>query len=161
MQSPTVPRRDVLRGAAAFTAASYSRIRGANDKVRLGVIGTGDRGRHDMTQFQLTGQVDVTAVCDIYSAQIDQARQKAPDARNFTDHRKLLEYRELDVVLVATPDHWHAETAIDALTAGKDVYVEKPLSLTLEEGPRIVKAARVNDRICQVGMQQRSGKHYL
>ena len=64
-------------------------------------------------------------------------------------------------MLIATPDHWHAQTAIDALNAGKDVYVEKPLTLTIEEGPQIVKAARVNDRICQVGMQQRSGDHYL
>jgi predicted dehydrogenase len=65
------------------------------------------------------------------------------------------------VALIGTPDHWHAPIAIDALNAGKDVYVEKPLTRTIEEGPRMVKAARVNDRICQVGMQQRSGKHYL
>jgi len=65
------------------------------------------------------------------------------------------------VVLIGVPDHWHSTIAIDALNAGKDVYVEKPLTLTIEEGPRIVKAARVNERICQVGMQQRSGKHYL
>ena len=156
-----LPRRQLLRGAAVLTAASYSRILGANDRVRLGLIGSGDRGRFVMGQFQQTGQVDVTAVCDTYGEMIDRARQKAPDARNFTDHRKLLEMKELDVALIATPDHWHAECTIDALNAGKDVYVEKPLSLTIEEGPRIVKAARVNNRICQVGMQQRSGKHYL
>jgi predicted dehydrogenase len=67
----------------------------------------------------------------------------------------------IDACLIATPDHWHATTAIDALNAGKDVYVEKPLTLKIEEGPEIVKAARVNNRICQVGMQQRSGQHYL
>ena len=93
--------------------------------------------------------------------QIDPAKQQAPNAKTFTDHRKLLETKELDAVLIATPDHWHATCAIDALNAGKDVYVEKPLTRTIEEGPPIVKAARVNDRICQVGMQQRSGKHYL
>jgi predicted dehydrogenase len=69
--------------------------------------------------------------------------------------------KELNAVLIATPDHWHSRIAIDALNAGKDVYVEKPLTRTIDEGPNIVKAARVNDRVCQVGMQQRSGKHYL
>lgn len=156
-----VDRRDFLKGSAALSAASYSRVMGANRKIYLGVIGCGDRGLHDMSQFQKNSDVEVTALCDIYGAQIDKGRQKAPQARDFKDHRKLLETRELDAVLIATPDHWHAEIAIDALNAGKDVYVEKPLSLTIEEGPRVVKAARVQERICQVGMQQRSGKHYI
>jgi predicted dehydrogenase len=154
-------RRDLLRGAGALTALSYSRVLGANDKIQLGVVGCGERGRHDMSQFQENPSVDVTAVCDIYGEQIDKARQKATHAKNFTDHRKLLEMKEIDAVLVATPDHWHAPVAIDALNSGRDVYVEKPLTLKIEEGPPIVKAARVNERICQVGMQQRSGIHYL
>ena len=154
-------RREFLRGAALLTAASYSRVLGANDKIRLGVIGCGSRGLHDMSQFQMNSFVDVVAVCDIYGQSIDQARQKAPNARNFGDHRKLLEMKDVDAVLIATPDHWHTATTIDALNAGKDVYVEKPLTLNIEQGPRIVKAARVNERICQVGMQQRSGKHYI
>ena len=144
-----------------MTAASYSRVLGANDKIQLGVIGCGERGRHDMSQFMMVPTVNVAAVCDIYGQQIDQARQAATSAKNFTDHRKLLEMKEIDAVLIATPDHWHSRTAIDALRAGKDVYVEKPLTLKIEEGPPIVKAARENNRICQVGMQQRSGKHYL
>jgi len=156
-----IRRRDLLRGASAATALSYSRILGANDKVQLGVVGCGERGRHDMSQFQESPKVDVTAVCDIYGEQIDKARQKAPHAHNFTDHRKLLEMKEVDAVLIATPDHWHAAVAIDSLNSGRDVYVEKPLTLKIEEGPPIVKAARVNERICQVGMQQRSGVHYL
>ena len=151
----------VALGAAALTAASYSRVLGANDKIQLGVIGCGERGRHDMSQFMIVPAVNVTAVCDIYGEQIDKARQKATDAKNFSDHRKLLEMKEIDAVLIATPDHWHSRVAIDALRAGKDVYVEKPLTLKIEEGPPIVKAARENDRICQVGMQQRSGMHYL
>lgn len=165
MPESSSPRREFLQtvatGAAVISAASYGRILGANDRVRLGVIGSGDRGRHVMTQFLETGAVDVAALCDVYANQIDLAKQKAPNARSFRDHRQLLEMKEVDAVLIATPDHWHADTAIDALNAGKDVYVEKPLSLSIEEGPRIVKAARVNERICQVGMQQRSGKHYL
>src|SRR5579872_5401511 len=156
-----IRRRDLLRGASALTALSYSRARGANDKIQLGVIGCGERGRGDMSTFQMNPAVDVTAVCDIYGVQIDKALQKAPNARSFTDHRKLLDMKELDAVLIATPDHWHAAIAIDALNSGRDVYVEKPLTRTIEEGPPIVKAARVNDRVCQVGMQQRSGKHYL
>jgi predicted dehydrogenase len=114
-----------------------------------------------MGRFQTHKDVDVIAVCDIYGAKIDAAQQQAPHARKFSDHRKFLETKELDVALIAVPDHWHAMVAIDALNAGKDVYVEKPLTLKIEEGPPVVKAARVNERICQVGMQQRSGQHYL
>jgi predicted dehydrogenase len=114
-----------------------------------------------MGTFMNTGQVDVTAVCDVYGERIDRAQQKATKAQGFTDHRKLLGQKNVDAVLIATPDHWHTGCAIDALNAGKDVYVEKPLTLTIEEGPQIVKAARVNNRICQVGMQQRSGQIYL
>src|SRR6185295_19944334 len=84
-------RREILRGTAALTAASYSRVLGANDKIQLGVIGCGERGRHDMSQFMMVPTVDVVAVCDVYGQQIDKARQTATTAKNFTDHRKLLE----------------------------------------------------------------------
>lgn len=154
-------RRSLIRGAAAMSAASYMRVLGANDRVQLGLIGCGDRGEYVMTVFQNSKQVDVNAVCDIYGAKIDKVQQKATTAKGFNDHRKLLEAKNVDAVLIATPDHWHAGCAIDALNAGKDVYVEKPLTLTIDEGPPIVKAARVNNRICQVGMQQRSGENYL
>src|SRR5579883_2828397 len=159
-----IPRRGFLRGAStatAMTALSYSRVYGANERIQLGLIGAGERGRYDMSNFVKTGIVDVAAVCDVYAVQIDKARQVAPKAKSFTDHRKLLEQKDVDVALIGVPDHWHAAIAIDSLNAGKDVYVEKPLTLTIEEGPKIVKAARVNNRICQVGMQQRSGRHYL
>jgi predicted dehydrogenase len=158
-------RRDVLRTVAttatALAAASYQRVLGANERVQLGVIGPGDRGRHVMNLFIKTDRVQVGALCDVYAANIDRAKQAAPNAKTFSDHRKLLETKELDAVLIATPDHWHATCTIDALNAGKDVYVEKPLTLKIEEGPAIVKAARVNERVCQVGLQQRSGKHYI
>jgi predicted dehydrogenase len=154
-------RRDLFRGAGALTALSYSRIKGANDRILLGVIGCGDRGTHDTTQFQKNPDVSVVALCDIYAQHIENLRKRAPEAKGFADHRKLLEMKEINAVLIATPDHWHAACAIDALNAGKDVYIEKPLTLKNEEGPEIVKAARVNGRICQVGMQQRSGRHYI
>ena len=155
-------RRSLLRHAAlGWTAASYGRILGANDRIRLGLIGAGGRGRGVMKTFIKTGQVNVTAVCDVFAEHIDQAQGMAPGAKGFGDHRDLLAHAALDAVLIGTPDHWHTAIAIDALNAGKDVYVEKPLTLTIEEGPQIVKAGRVNNRICQVGMQQRSGKHYI
>jgi predicted dehydrogenase len=144
-----------------MTAASYSRILGANDRMNLGVIGTGERAQFDMSQFQLHKEVDVTALCDIYAVNLDKAQTKAPNSKTFKDHRKLLEMKEVDMVLIGTPDHWHAPIALDALNSGRDVYVEKPLTLKIEDGPPLVKAARVNNRICQVGMQQRSGAHYL
>ena len=161
MSNPDVPRRAFLRGVTAATALSYSRVFGANDRVQLGLIGCGERGRSDMGKFIKAGNTDVVALCDIYGAQTDRAKQDAANARSFTDHRALLALKDVDVALIAVPDHWHAATATDALNAGKDVYVEKPLTLKIEEGPIIVKAARLNNRICQVGMQQRSGKHYL
>jgi len=158
MPISAVPRRRAIQLGAAMTAASYSRVRGANERVQLGLIGCGGRGTGVMGTFMNTNQVDVTAVCDIYGERIDRAQQKATKAQGFTDHRKLLAAKNVDAVLIATPDHWHSGCAIDALNAGKDVYVEKPLTLTIEEGPPIVKAARVNNRICQVGMRQHSGQ---
>jgi len=165
---PDENRRDFLRtvsraassSALAMSAASYSRVMGANEAVQLGVIGAGDRGTHDMGLFQKTG-VRVNAVCDVFGEKIAAAQQKAPGAQGFADYRKLLDLKPLDAVLIATPDHWHTAIAIAALDSGRDVYVEKPLTRTIDEGPAIVKAARENNRVCQVGMQQRSAKHYL
>lgn len=160
----SISRRSVIQlggQAAAMTAASYSRIMGANDKVNLGLIGAGGRGAYVMSVFQKTNQVNVTGVTEVWAERRDKALSTAPGAKGFVDHRKMLELKELDAVLIATPDHWHAGITIDALRAGKDVYVEKPLTLKIEEGPEIVKAARINNRVCQVGMQQRSGAHYL
>ncbi|MGB7763332.1 MAG: Gfo/Idh/MocA family oxidoreductase [Bryobacteraceae bacterium] len=161
MPETSFPRRSFLRGVTAASALSYSRVYGANERMQLGLIGCGERGRYDMGNFIKTGAVEVTALCDIWGAQIDKAKQDAPNARAFSDHRALLDNKEIDLVLIGTPDHWHVPISIDALNAGKDVFVEKPLSLTIEEGPAVVKAARIDNRICQVGMQQRSGQHYI
>ena len=158
--STLIERRTLFRTAAAFTAASYSRIRGANEKVHLGLIGCGGRGRGVLRAFLRNPSVNATALCDVFSARIDEAAQIAPAAQGYKYHEKLLESKDLDAVLIATPDHWHAGTCIDAANAGKDIYCEKPLTLTIEEGPEIVKAVRLNARVCQVGMQQRSSQHY-
>ena len=155
-----ITRRNAGR-AVAVTALSYSRILGANDRIGLGVIGIGNRGTHDMGLFQKNPDVEVRAICDIYGVRIDRAQQAAPNAKAFRDHKQLLEVKEVDAVLIASPDHWHKDHAIDALQAGKDVYVEKPLCRTRHEAPHMVKAARATGRVCQVGVQQRSGRIYI
>ena len=164
MSDTTLPRREFIRtvgAATAATALSYSRILGANERLRMGLIGCGGRGVGNMGNFLKLGTVDFTALCDVYAENVERAKAVATGARTFVDYRQMLELTDLDAVMVATPDHWHMPMTIDALHAGKDVYVEKPLTLRNEEGPLIVKAARLTKRICQVGMQQRSGRHYL
>jgi predicted dehydrogenase len=161
MSEIDISRRAVLRGVAASTALSYSRVMGANERVQMGLIGCGGRGMGDLGNFVQLGSVDVVALCDVWETKMARGKQRFANAKTFTDHRKLLELKEVDAALIGVPDHWHAPITIDALNAGKDVYVEKPLTLRLEEGPPIVKAARINNRVCQVGMQQRSGTHYL
>jgi predicted dehydrogenase len=147
-------------GAAAVTAASQTRILGANERLSMGLIGCGNRAAQLQPYFQkLNGPL--TAVCDVWRTRAEKAQSLAPGSVIFDDHRKLLEMPGLDAVVIATSDHWHAAIAIDAMNAGKDVYVEKPLTRTIEEGPRIIEAAHVNNRICQVGAQQRSGSHYI
>ncbi len=159
--SNLINRRTLFNSAAAFTAVSYARILGANEKVNLGLIGCGGRGRSVLRTFLRNPNVNATALCDVFSARIDEAAQIATSAKSYKQHEKLLESKDVDAVAVATPDHWHAGICIDAANAGKDIYCEKPLTLRIEEGPKIVKAVRMNGRVCQVGMQQRSAKHFL
>lgn len=153
-------RRELIT-AAAMTTASYSQILGANDRMSVGLIGCGVRGHTDLQPVFQKLNGHFTAVCDLWRTRAERAAADAPGAKSFVDHRRLLELPGLDAVVVATSDHWHAQIAIDALNAGKDVYVEKPLTFKREEGPRIIEAARVNRRICQVGTQQRSATHYI
>jgi predicted dehydrogenase len=155
-----ITRRDILK-TAAVSALSYSRVMGASDRIGLGLIGAGGRGRAVMSKFQGNSEVEVRAVCDVYGSRIDEALAAAPGARPFGQHEKLLEMKEVDAVLIGSPDHWHKDHAVDAMNAGKDVYVEKPLCRTLDEAPMMVQAARRNSRICQVGVQQRSGPVYI
>jgi len=116
-----------------------------------------------MGKFLHNPEVRVVAVCDIWGDRTDEAAGKSNNTSvaKFADHRELLQKAETDVILVATPDHWHVPIALDAVDAGKDVYCEKPLTLKIEEGPAIVKAAREKKKVFQVGMQQRSGSTYL
>lgn len=155
-----ITRREAAKGAA-LTALSYSRVMGANDRIGLGVIGTGNRGTYVMSLFQKNPDLEVRALCDVYAARIDEAQQKAPGTKTFRAHEELLALKEVDAVLIGSPDHWHKTHAVDAMNAGKDVYVEKPMCRTREEAPQMVKAARINDRILQIGVQQRSGPIYI
>jgi predicted dehydrogenase len=155
-----ITRRDAAR-AAAVTALSYSRILGANDRIGLGLIGSGGRGTYVMSLFHKNGDVDVRALCDVYPARFKDALAVAPNAKTFGDHRKLLDSPGIDAVLIASPDHWHKDHAIDAMNAGKDVYSEKPMCRLREEAPLMLKTARATNRVHQVGLQQRSGEIYL
>jgi predicted dehydrogenase len=159
-----IARRELILAASsamAMPAFSYSRILGANDRIQVGIIGCGLRGQFVMTSFQKVPSVTVSALCDVWGVRVDEARQKAPGARCFQAHEQVLEMKDLAAVYIATPDHWHARIAIEAMQAGKDVYVEKPLGLTIEEGSEVVRTARVNGRICQVGTQRLSAPSFL
>lgn len=152
-------RRTLL--TAAITAASYKRIRGANDRVQVGIIGTGNRGGQVWSELLKVDDAQPVAACDVYEPHLEQALSLANgQAKGYRDFRKLLEHRPMDAVLIATPDHWHALQTIMACHAGLDVYVEKPLSLTVAEGRKMVEAARQHGRVVQTGSQQRSGPHY-
>lgn len=156
-------RRDFTRSALATgTVGALNRMRvlGANDRINIALIGCGDRGTAIWKKFLLNQDVNPVAVCDVYETFRNRAAATAPGLRTFGDFRQVLDLREVDAVVVATPDHWHALPTILACAAGKDVYVEKPLSLTVAEGRQMVRAARRHRRVVQTGSQQRSGPHY-
>lgn len=154
-----ITRRDFARGASLATALSYSRILGANDRIRMGFIGIGNRGDQVHDAFLEYGDSQTVAVCDLREDYMDFAAKKSrSDPKKYKDYKKLLEDKNVDAVAIATPDHWHALMFIDACNAGKDVYVEKPLSLTVFEGRKMVDAAHRTKRVTQVGIQRRSAK---
>ena len=145
---------------ASATALSGARILGANDRVNVGLIGCGGRGRGDANLLRQVSGVNVVAVCDVYEPHAEAAKAWAGSGcRSYGDFRKLLEQRDVDAVLVATPDHWHAAITVLACQAGKDVYVEKPLGHTIREGRKMVEAARRYNRVVQTGTQHRSAPH--
>jgi len=127
----------------------------------MGFIGVGEMGSADLADMIRTGHVDVVAIADPYQPHLDQALEKTNGkAQGFKDFRRILDNKEIDAVCIATPDHWHAIPMIMACEAGKDVYIEKPVSHTVHEGRRMVEAAARHNRIVQVGTQQRSGEHF-
>jgi predicted dehydrogenase len=155
---PTFVSRSVLGATKSGAAPS--------DRVRLGFIGVGNRGGQNLEEFlERKDLAEVVALCDVDSNYLANAVRKMKawtdrPVQTFGDYRKLLESKDIDAVVISTPDHWHALATIDACNAGKDVYCEKPLTLTIAEGQAMVAAARANKRIVQTGSQQRSDERF-
>ena len=146
-----------------FLYASGAAVAAPGDTINLGLIGCGARGRGvHIPGFLKYPGVRFTAVCDVNSKYLEQGRALAGGARvaAYSDYRKLLESKDVDAVVIATNQHWHALQTIDACRAGKDVYLEKPLGNPIGEGPYVIEAWRKSGRIVQVGTQQRSQEHY-
>ena len=143
--------------AAVTTAASADRVFGANQRVQLGLIGVGNRGDQVLSGFLEHSDCQIAAVCDLYQPYREYAASRI-DSRpeQFSDYRKMLDRKDLDAIVIATPDHWHALQMIHSCQAGKDVYVEKPASVFVNEGRAMVKAAQDHKRIVQVGIQRMS-----
>ena len=154
-------RRDFIKTAAIATAASYGRILGANDRIRIAGIGTGGRCQYLLSLLNKAGGNQIVGICDVYEPRRLEAREKvAPEAREFTDYRKVLEQADIDAVVIGAPDHWHVPMTIEAVKAGKDVYVEKPVTHRMEEGEPLLRAVTESKRVVQTGMQQRSWPHF-
>lgn len=149
------------RRAFVATAVSASRVLGSNDRVRLGIIGTGSRGKYLMGEANKAGGVQWVAVCDAWDQRrAEGATTAGTDVAQHGDYRRLLDRKDIDGVIVATWDNTHSAIAADACRAGKDVYVEKPMTSRPEQGAPLVRAVRETRRILQVGVQQRSTPHF-
>jgi predicted dehydrogenase len=174
---PSITRRSLLASAnlamasaatlkPSVSARSASRTLGANDRVNLGFIGVGGMGgghlRALTAQSEQTKDVQVVAVCDVYKIRKEKARDVARLSEQGVhhDYRDLLAREDVDAVIIATPDHWHAQMAIDAMAAGKDVYLQKPMTLTVDEARDTAEAAERYGRILQVGSQHLSDKRH-
>jgi len=148
-------------GASLAAATLSNRVLGANDRIRMGIIGPGWRGMTVLNLFKKHPDCEFVAACDVNKKTLEAAVQKIGGKVDaYSDYRRLLDRKDIDAVLVATPDHWHGPITVDACAAGKDVYVEKPISNTIEAGWAMVEAARKYNRVVQLGTQQRSGKHF-
>jgi predicted dehydrogenase len=157
----TFHKAGACAAAVALTAAQSARVWGANDRARLGFIGVANRGMQLIAAFLEHTDLEIAALCDVSATTLDRARERVDGkAECYGDFRKLLDRRDLDAVVIATPDHWHAIQTIAACRSGKDVYVEKPLSITIHEGRRMVEVARETKRVVQVGLHRRSSRLY-
>lgn len=162
-----VERRQFLTTAlatmatAGMTANSYARIIGANDRVRLGGIGPGDRGSGRLATAEKLG-AQIVALADVNKGMLALAQKKlsAPVEKTYVDYHELLARKDIDGVIIATPDHLHHDCLLAAVKAGKDAYIEKPLARTIEEGENMVAAVKASKQIVQVGNQRRSGEHF-
>ena len=172
-----VNRRDFLRprpcAGALHRAGGFGicrpagkpsgRVIGANDKINVGVIGVGGRGTYVASEFQKAGEKDgscrIAAVCDVYEKR-KKAQADKYGVKGYLDYRELLAKEDVDAVIVATPDHWHATIALAAMDGGRDVYLEKPMCHTIEEAKRLVDTVKETKRVLQVGSQTTSGDQW-
>jgi predicted dehydrogenase len=157
----SIDRRSFLV-ASGLTALASTRALGANDTLRLGVIGAGQRMGTLLECAQKSGPHEILAIADPYKPRLASTRERFAgiNCATHSDYHAVLDHKDIDAVLIATPDHWHVKVAVDALAAGKDVYLEKPVTHTLEEGATLLKAVRDSKQILQCGMQQRSWPHF-
>jgi predicted dehydrogenase len=155
------PNRRSFIIASGFTALASTRVLGANDTLRVGVIGAGGRMRNLLDAADASGTpFEIVAVSDVYGPRRDEVKERSKGiATTHLDYHEVLA-KDLDAVLIASPDHWHVRMAVDSLAAGKDVYLEKPVTHTLEEGATLTHAVHSGKQILQCGMQQRSWTHF-
>jgi len=154
------PNRRTFLIATGVTALASTRVLGANDALRIGVIGAGGRMNNLLDAADKAGNVQIAAVSDVYGPRRDAIKERSKGlATTHGDYREVLQ-QPLDAVFISSPDHWHVPMALDALAAGKDVYLEKPVTHAIEEGAALIAAVRSNKRILQCGMQQRSWSHF-
>src|ERR1700692_1575782 len=169
MSRVSISRRRFLTTSAAPVAATSALTlpasaepRGANERINIGLIGTGGRCRYLMPALAKVPNTRMIALCDVYEPNLVLA-QKLADPKVFTtgDYHALLARKDVHAVLIASPDHWHTPMTIDAMAAGKDVYVEKPLTRKMREGAEITAALPKHRKIVQVGTQHRSMPHII
>ena len=160
MATMQTDRRTFLM-ASGITAIASTRVMGANDLIRVGLIGCGGRSRDLLRAADEAGGYQLMAACDVYEPRRDEVRDaRGADITTHLDYRDLLGIKELDAVIIAAPNHWHVQMACDAIAAGKDIYLEKPVTHTVGEGDTLTRAVQASKRILQCGMQQRSWVHF-
>jgi predicted dehydrogenase len=154
------PNRRSFLIAGGITALASTRVLGANDTPRIGVIGAGGRMGNLLDAADKVGPYQIVAVSDVYGPHRDTVKERSNGlATTHLDYHEVLE-KDVDAVFIASPDHWHVRMAVDALAAGKDVYLEKPVTHTIEEGASLTRAVRSSKQVLQCGMQQRSWTHF-
>jgi predicted dehydrogenase len=157
-------RRTFMQSSALTTSLFTGRLKGANDRLAAAFIGMGRMGMGNLGYAMKQPGVQAVAVCDVYQPHLEQAvaaaAKRGHQVREFRDFREILADRSIDVVCISTPDHWHAYMTVEACKAGKDVYVEKPVCVSVDEGKKMVEAARKYNRVVQAGTMQRSGAHF-
>jgi predicted dehydrogenase len=155
-----ISRRELAAGLAG-TIIAPGRALGANERIRMAFVGISNRGSQLLEAALPNKDIEIVAICDVWDTALDKwSSRLGAGAKRYKDYRPILERKDVDAMVFATPDHWHALQMIQSCDAGKDVYVEKPLSYTIKEGRKMVEAARRNNRIVQVGLMRRSSKLY-